>query len=345
MKIDPNRVIHKGWLSLFLDNLDELELGDVTELEHSMRELLAQSGSQHFYIETKKVKHFLYEIYESLGSGLFLTQVAGNISPLTFGNYSLVLWTSPTVRDVLDNLCEYSIFLGSTTRMKLVENRQGDVEILFITNETLNIQPLSYLGRAYFVSLVIKLLLKLCPQMANTIKLKVNDFPFDNKQVFNFEKQLNCVLSLNSPIMKIIISQHFLDHPIATSEPDIYPSLVLILKNWVAKIQSEDILLRIYDVLEQFPQLADATNQKVADGLIMSVRTLNRRLSEINTCYRNVLEKYKLEKALFLLEQERVNMTEIAFQLGFADLSSFSRAFKRWTGLSPSNVHSQASSE
>ncbi|BAJ01256.1 AraC-type DNA-binding domain-containing protein [Shewanella violacea DSS12] len=306
-----------------------------------MRDTLALADDNHFYIETKKMKHFIYEIYESLGSGLFFTQVADNISPLTFGNYSLVLWTSPTVREMLENLCEYSIFLGSTTRMKLIENSQGDLEILFITNETLNIQPLTYLGQAYFVSLIIKLLLKLCPQMANTIKLKVHDFPFDNKQVFNFEKQLNCVLSLNSPIMKIIISQHFLNFPIATSDPDIYPSLVLILKNWVVKIQSEDILLRIYDVFEQFPRLSDASNQKVADGLMMSVRTLNRRLSEINTSYRNVVEKYKLEKALFLLKQQRVNMTEIAFQLGFADLSSFSRAFKRWTGLSPSNVHSK----
>lgn len=338
MKIDPNRVINKGWLTLFLDNLAQLGLDDVTELECRMKEILALSDSNHFYIETKKVKHFLYEIYESLGSGLFLTQVADNISPLTFGNYSLVLWTSPTVRDLLKNLCEYSIFLGSNTRMKLIETRQGDIEILFVTSEVLNIKPLTYLGHAYFVSVVIKLLLKLCPEMTNSIKLKIPSFPFNNKHVFNFETELNCVIDLNSPIMKIKIGQHLLDRPLKTSEPDIYPSLLLILKNWVTKVQSENIVLRIYEVFEKCPRLQDATNQRVADKLMLSVRTLNRRLSEINTSYRNVLEKYKLEKALFLLEQERVNMTEIAFQLGFSDLSSFSRAFKRWTGLSPSHA-------
>ncbi|WP_414477928.1 helix-turn-helix domain-containing protein [Photobacterium damselae] len=77
----------------------------------------------------------------------------------------------------------------------------------------------------------------------------------------------------------------------------------------------------------------------IASYLGISFRTLNRRLAEAETSYRSILQEYRLEKALNLLNNDKINMAEIAFRLGFSDLSTFSRAFKRWTGECPSKLN------
>ena len=67
----------------------------------------------------------------------------------------------------------------------------------------------------------------------------------------------------------------------------------------------------------------------------MSLRNLQRRLQEEGTTYREALNEARRETACSHLDEGHFSVTEIAFLLGFADTSSFSRAFRRWTGLSP----------
>jgi AraC-like DNA-binding protein len=72
-----------------------------------------------------------------------------------------------------------------------------------------------------------------------------------------------------------------------------------------------------------------------ARALGMSLRNLQRRLQDEGTTYREALNGTRGEMARAYLEQGRTSVTEIAFLVGFGDTSSFSRAFRRWTGLSP----------
>jgi AraC-like DNA-binding protein len=78
---------------------------------------------------------------------------------------------------------------------------------------------------------------------------------------------------------------------------------------------------------------ADAVS--MARALGMSERTLQRRLEETARTFSGVLEDFRHEEALRLLDDRRQSLGEIAARLGFAEQSSFHRAFKRWTGDSP----------
>lgn len=81
--------------------------------------------------------------------------------------------------------------------------------------------------------------------------------------------------------------------------------------------------------------LEDGSAEMVARGLHVSVRTLQRRLSDEGTTFRDVLESSRSRVAQAYLGDPRVSVAEVATILGFSDPSSFNRAFRRWTGRTP----------
>lgn len=74
----------------------------------------------------------------------------------------------------------------------------------------------------------------------------------------------------------------------------------------------------------------------VADKLGMSGRTLQRRLDAQGLSFQRLVEERLLRRAKMMLETTAPSITEIAFELGYRDLAHFTRAFRRWTGISPS---------
>src|SRR6266446_2248084 len=75
---------------------------------------------------------------------------------------------------------------------------------------------------------------------------------------------------------------------------------------------------------------------KVAKELALSSRSLQRRLEELGTSYQAVLGDVRRETALRLLESTDLDAGQVAFLLGFAELNSFTRAFRAWEGTTPS---------
>jgi AraC-like DNA-binding protein len=81
--------------------------------------------------------------------------------------------------------------------------------------------------------------------------------------------------------------------------------------------------------------LPEVSLEAVAAALKMSPRTLQRRLGQEGTGFAEVLDGVRQELARRLVRGSTLPLSEIAFRLGFADLATFSRAFKRWTGTPP----------
>lgn len=79
----------------------------------------------------------------------------------------------------------------------------------------------------------------------------------------------------------------------------------------------------------------DPSLEGVAAELGMSARSLQRRLSELGFSYHTVADEVRQSAAGLYLDQPDIAISEVAYLLGFSDQSSFNRAFKRWTGLTP----------
>ncbi len=85
------------------------------------------------------------------------------------------------------------------------------------------------------------------------------------------------------------------------------------------------------------PELAS-----VARELAMSARSLQRRLAEEETSFREVLDTLRRDLARRHLEHPSIPISEIAYLAGFSEVSAFTRATRRWFGRSPSQVRREA---
>lgn len=79
----------------------------------------------------------------------------------------------------------------------------------------------------------------------------------------------------------------------------------------------------------------DADLGQIARALAVSERTLRRRLAEEQTSFSTIRQRERQRRAEALLHSGHLSMGEIAFSLGFSEMSAFNRAFKRWTGTTP----------
>jgi AraC-like DNA-binding protein len=79
----------------------------------------------------------------------------------------------------------------------------------------------------------------------------------------------------------------------------------------------------------------DGGLEQLAKATGASVRTLQRRLKDIGVSYADLKNDVRKTLALNLLENETLALAEIAFSLGYSEVSAFNHAFRRWVGQSP----------
>jgi AraC-like DNA-binding protein len=77
------------------------------------------------------------------------------------------------------------------------------------------------------------------------------------------------------------------------------------------------------------------TRERVASRLNISARTLQRRLNDWGVTFEELVDEYRRDRALRLLMRDDHSVLEIAYSLGYSDPAHFTRAFKRWQGVSP----------
>jgi AraC-like DNA-binding protein len=111
-----------------------------------------------------------------------------------------------------------------------------------------------------------------------------------------------------------------------------------VIIKYLARLDYEDITQRVKAAIIEHLPSGKVTYDKISNSLYISVRSLQRRLQQAGTSYRDLLDSTREDLAREYVIDHSVELTEIAFLLGFSEHSAFSRAFKRWTGHSPKEV-------
>jgi AraC-like DNA-binding protein len=143
-------------------------------------------------------------------------------------------------------------------------------------------------------------------------------------------------LQFERPRTRMIIAADCLDVPLRRSNEELLRFLAEAPGNILVKYRDPASLARRIrtDLLAQAPALwPDA--QAVACQLCLSLSTLRRRLAEEGQTYQGIKDSVRRELAIAWLADAEPSLADIAQRLGFADSSSFYKAFRKWFGCNP----------
>jgi AraC-like DNA-binding protein len=145
-----------------------------------------------------------------------------------------------------------------------------------------------------------------------------------------------CPLRFGHSRSELIFSRKLLDLPLLKADPvlqGIVEAQVLVLLARLPKDEPTADTVRRF--LAEELSNGQPRFEQLASRLRMSARTLHRKLEREGTTFRRVLTEVRHELALRHLVERRLAIGEIAFLLGFSEVSAFHRAFKHWTGHAP----------
>ena len=125
--------------------------------------------------------------------------------------------------------------------------------------------------------------------------------------------------------------------PIATADERLFEILTgycdEILRQREKK--SPDLRHQVERIVMRLLSRGEATVRNVSQELGMSVRTFARRLNDAGSTFAEILDQLRSDLARKYLSDADLAPSQIAFLLGYSEVSAFSHAFKRWTGTSP----------
>lgn len=240
--------------------------------------------------------------------------------------------SSPTVTDFIKNVVRYRRVF--TDALDMNADRLETEGVL-----TWRFRVPSSVNRRQFVEFGASgILASLRQASQHDIQLKHATFRHSrNTDLDVIQKYLGCRAQFGASENSFTFTPFDLARPLVTADNELYAVLtqyadeVLQRKARVASDLIVDVERAIADRLSS----GDANQNSVSRALGMSPRTLARRLAEEKTTFFQTVEDLRKSLAVSYLKDSDLSLGEIAFLLGYSGLSSFSEAFKRWTGCPP----------
>jgi AraC-like DNA-binding protein len=128
-----------------------------------------------------------------------------------------------------------------------------------------------------------------------------------------------------------------IERPLDGGNPELARHNDAIALEYLSQIERDNIQGRVREVLTRRLAHGEPSQEDVAELLNMSARTLQRKLCEVGATYKEILDETRRVLAMAYLSAPRHSVSDVTYLLGFSAGSSFTRAFRRWTGQSPSD--------
>jgi AraC-like DNA-binding protein len=133
-----------------------------------------------------------------------------------------------------------------------------------------------------------------------------------------------------------VVDREFVDRQVPAADQRLYRILKRYLDRVLKEMPREDQLLcSIRKAIAESMRDGDPKLARVAKKMAMGPRTLQRRLKEYGFDFKKLVEDTRQRFAVSYLKDRKNSLTEVAFLLGYSEVSAFNRAFKRWTHATP----------
>lgn len=264
--------------------------------------------------------------------GLHLGEVKGAL-PASNVLFAAML-ASPTLGSALQRLCRYHAVVADLVQPMVAA--AGETAVL-----TWRGPPVLHRQQAEcIVSLAVSILRQLAERPLDLHVTFAHPRPIDAREHVRI---LGRNLEFGAPELAIFFPAELLTLPVAPHSSELLGVLDDFAEQLLARARTEESTA---SKTARLLGLAIGDGQpglvSIARRMGMSGRLLQSKLRDDGTSFQNVLDKVRLEKASRLLAEGELQISEVAFLLGYSNQSAFNHAFKRWTGHTPQSVRRSA---
>lgn len=304
-----------------LDAMDVIESADIdpSGVINSDRRISVQS--------MQRLMQTCIELSDDEAFGLF---AAEQMQPQVLHGLGLAWLASDTVYDGLKRTVRFGQLMSTGVTLRLEE--AGEFVQLIIDR---NIVPENYVHASadFGVGMILRMCRLALGEFIAPVKVELErPVPTNPEQ---FEYYLCCPVSFESETTQITFYLADIREPLATGDPGLArvndAQTQSYLDSFLAQTTSRDVVGKIVEKLADGPP----NQQQIADSLNVSNRTLQRKLKSEGTSFMDLLQDTRMQLARSYLMQPTRSVVETSYLLGFSEPSTFSRAFKRWTGQAP----------
>ena len=262
--------------------------------------------------------------------------IGSKVRSTTFHALGVAFLTCDTLAESLEQLCRYyRVIVTVPLQLSLVES--GNTVALTIKYSDPD-YPLPPIAFDSFIAAVLGLCRIATNPSFHPRELHLA-FP-DNKRGGDYQALFQAPVRFNAAENALVFDIADLEEPLPGRSHDLLEASDRVLDNYLAALDPNEVTAEVRALLLKLLPAGKFNQEAVARRMHMSRSTLHRRLRQENTNFKDVLDSTRKSLAIDYVRDRQYSLSYIAFMLGFADQSNFSRAFRRWTDQSPKEYRS-----
>ncbi|HEY2678769.1 MAG TPA: AraC family transcriptional regulator [Steroidobacteraceae bacterium] len=273
---------------------------------------------------------------EATGDPAFGLKVASHIRPTSFHAMSYGMSASSTLKEAFERAQRYCHIVSDAVDYEFYLSG-SEYHFVISTSAELGDAP---------IDAVVGLYLRMCRSLIGReySPLRVEFRRSRPAKIDDFLRLLRAPLLFDQPQTRLIFDRDSIERPLDGGNPELARHNDAIALQYLSQIDRQNVQARVREVLTQRLARGEPSQEDIAELLNMSARTLQRKLGEAGTTYKEILDDTRRALALAYLSVPRHSVSEVTYLLGFSAGSCFTRAFRRWTGQSPSDWRARANS-
>jgi AraC-like DNA-binding protein len=267
------------------------------------------------------------------------SRVAGLIEDPCFGLHAAKFWhpshfnalgyawlASSTLREAFYRASRYALIVGCDRETRIEERSE---EIIVTLSDSLKLPPLMDLSISIFISA--------CRANYGTDLNPVGvKFIHPRPNCGNeYEAYFKAPVEFDGETDSIIFSKAVADKDLPIGNQHLAEINDQYIIRYLDNMNINELVNHVKSAIIDILPSGKITDEDVAYKLNLGVRTLQRKLHNNNTNFRSILDEVRYDLAKFYIHDSDISLMEIAFILGYSEYTSFSRAYKRWTGIPP----------
>lgn len=249
----------------------------------------------------------------------------------------LLMLSAPTVKVALEKLCTYSNLLTDFLIPVFVNQKKlAGLAVRFY-------EPAIPATRHVHESLLSAYAAILRRITGNKITFETVCFShWPPEDLSEHRRIFQSSLQFNQAENKIMFHPSYLDIPIPMADEETFNTLEQLAKKNQEKIYgsypwNKKVQWHLMDLLGKAPP----SIHSIAQRLAVSPRSLQGHLKRENLTYQEVVKTVRKKVAVRMLEEGHLSISEIGFLVGYSEQSVFSKAFRTWFGISPSQYREE----